>query len=67
VVEETSSKVTVDHELPWQGVRPFEAKVEGQKLIFDYEGGKAQIVISGDEFLYNEAGQLVRRWKRVAD
>jgi hypothetical protein len=67
VVDETSSKVTVDHALPWQGLRPFEVTLDGQKVIFDYDGGKAQIVISGDEFLYDEAGHLVRKWKRIAD
>lgn len=67
IVDETPSRVAVDHELPWSGLRPFQARVEGQKLFLEYEGGKAQIVISGDNFLYNETGNLLRRWKRVAN
>jgi NAD-binding of NADP-dependent 3-hydroxyisobutyrate dehydrogenase len=35
IVDETPSKVTVDHELPWSARRPFQVRVEGQKLVFD--------------------------------
>jgi hypothetical protein len=65
IVEATPSKALLTRELPWEGLRTFKASVDGDKLVFDYEDGKAQIVISGDEFFYNETGALVRRWKRV--
>lgn len=65
IVEATLSKALLTRELPWEGLRTFKASVDGDKLIFDYNDGKAQIVISGDEFFYNETGALVRRWKRV--
>jgi hypothetical protein len=64
-VTETASQTSVDNELPWQGLREFPARAEGDKLIFEFDSGRAQIVISGNEFLYIERGALVRRWKRV--
>ncbi|MGH6882075.1 hypothetical protein [Hypericibacter sp.] len=65
-LQETPSKISISKELPWQGLRRFQARTEGDKLILDYDGGKAQIVISGNDFIYNENGTLVRRWKRIA-
>jgi len=64
-VQETPSKISISKELPWQGLRRFQARTEGDKLIFDYQGGRAQIVISETEFIYNESGTLIRRWKRI--
>lgn len=37
ILDETPSRVTVDHELQWSGLRSFQARVEGQKLVFEYE------------------------------
>jgi len=47
-------------------LRQFQARIEENKLILDFEGGNARIVISGDDFAYNETGTLVRRWTRIA-
>lgn len=65
-LRETASKVSISKELPWQGQRRFQVRAEGDKLIFDYQGGRAQIVISGNDFRYNESGTLIRRWTRIA-
>jgi len=65
-VREAQSTVSIARDLPWKGLRQFQARIEENKLILDFEGGNARIVISGDDFAYNETGTLVRRWTRIA-
>ena len=64
-IRETSSKTSISKEIPWDGMRLFKARSEAGKVVLEYQGGHAQIVLSGDDFQYIESGRLIRRWTRI--
>jgi hypothetical protein len=66
VFTETQKDIIASHALPWEGMRKFAAKDEGNTVHFQSPSAeRAEFSFSPEVFIYSERGQVLRKWRRA--
>lgn len=63
----TGNDTKVYNEAPWPGIRTFEFRIEGSKLILDDKRDDAMFAFEPGGFAYIENGKTARVWKSVPE
>ena len=66
VATQTPDKVTLSRAIPWQGLREFTVKQDGDVVRLQYEG-KAEFAFTAERLTYSEGGKILRVYHRAKD